>query len=572
MRGVFLAICLVAAVRVAALPTGGTENTSSPASTAIPTRTNKFGFSGTQTATFHSASSAVTLAPNVHWTEDTKEVKNVIPLSPRERSYLYYGAGDPSEKGPFGVITYNFVSPSVNLDHSDHIKAVYDKNEGLKLTFTNKEAFNHATDTWHPKDRGLILVVYIDGCEAHKSGERCYFKASSLDVRPQDMTIIVSCKAHHPNDLIASGESHWGWWDPGSSPARRSLESPGKGGEPANDVLMEHIYPGAYSKRENEEPTGRGRFWTWIDDYIIKPFKKGAKSVWTSLAINHDFNRNLPFKFPESPEKYSVLSPWGAGILLSSVSMGSKPNQSADIYCVGCGASGNATLSGKVKWTPFTGMTEGQVYLHLDARFALKIGIDAHAQSSHNFTKQLYNRTFDATSFGGFSVVPGMDVAVNANITTNSLSEGRLLAGAEMDVQDAHVVYDLVEPSRNNVGGWYPQPKPIIESNDTLIAEAKLSLPLRVSCRILIHSVDYGTAWITHEPSVNFTAQSAKWAELEGGEVNRGSNGTDTCTGIRTRLSWRNKLLASAKIPFVGRKEFLLWDSYERPIGPSCIP
>lgn len=138
MRGLSRAICLVAAAGVGALPANDAQstlhklssssntmvrsmpiinatrihtvhssfatatlrlNTTSVSPTVTSTETNKFGFSGTSTATFHSASSTVTLAPNVHWTQDTKEVKNVIPLSPEEGSQMYYGTGgkDPSE-------------------------------------------------------------------------------------------------------------------------------------------------------------------------------------------------------------------------------------------------------------------------------------------------------------------------------------------------------------------------------------------------------------------------------------------------------------------------------------------
>ncbi|GJN70021.1 hypothetical protein PLICBS_004073 [Purpureocillium lilacinum] len=487
---------------------------------------------------------------------------------------MYYGTGDPLKKGQFGLITYNFISPSVNLDHSDWIKVDYDENEGLKVTFTNQDAFNHAKKTWLPKDKGLILIVFIDACEAYKSGERCYFKASNLDVSPDDMTIMVSAEPRHPNDLITSGESQWGWWDPseGSSlatnPSKAGNEQCQAGNDgPTNDFLK-HIHPDTTSISDNGA-NDRRSIWSWIDDHVVKPIENDAKEILGDMTISDDFNKSLPFKFPESGTGPSAVSPWGGDSMLIW-SIGSKSKASVDVYCVGCGVSGDARISGKVKWTPATGFTEGEADLHLDAQFSLKIGVDAHAQFSQSFSKEVFEHTFNMTAFGGFSIIPTIGVNVTADIAAAAQADGKLLAGAEMGLQDAHVIFDLVEPSRNDVGGWWPYFKPVLQADGDVMVSASIGLPIRVSCQVSMGLMSVA-ATVIDEPSVNATAQAAAWAELNGGKVNWGFNDTDGCTGVRTRLSWRNKLLADVKSAIYSGK-ILLWDSYDRPLGPSCIP
>lgn len=54
---------------------------------------NRFGFKGEQTATFATSGPIATLSPNVHWSWDTKSVKNVVPVPVGKGSQMYYGVG-----------------------------------------------------------------------------------------------------------------------------------------------------------------------------------------------------------------------------------------------------------------------------------------------------------------------------------------------------------------------------------------------------------------------------------------------------------------------------------------------
>ncbi|PHH73772.1 hypothetical protein CDD82_5273 [Ophiocordyceps australis] len=186
---------------------------------------NRFGFKGQQTATFTSNGPIATLSPNVHWSYDTKPVKNVRPVPVGKGSEMYYGNGDAKQAGHFAFLTYYFDSPSVNLDHSDHIDVSDFDQDRLAVSFSSDEAFSHAADSW-PTEEPLILISYIKGCGEWEKGERCYFSASKLHVDHSSKTIVASGESKHPDGIISRGETKWGWWVPhAESAAQESKDS-----------------------------------------------------------------------------------------------------------------------------------------------------------------------------------------------------------------------------------------------------------------------------------------------------------------------------------------------------------
>ncbi|KAJ3509752.1 hypothetical protein NM208_g15629 [Fusarium decemcellulare] len=108
-----------------------------------------------------------TLGPAVHWSYDTKPVTNVIPIPADKGSQMYYGVDDPTKSGHYAFLTYYFKKPSVNLDHSDHASVQYGSS-GLTVTFTNREAFQHAADSWNA-DGDMILVAFAQGLVSKSS-------------------------------------------------------------------------------------------------------------------------------------------------------------------------------------------------------------------------------------------------------------------------------------------------------------------------------------------------------------------------------------------------------------------
>lgn len=574
-------------------PTTGDPRVVSITVTSTVTTCNRFGFSGEQTATFSSAAETATLAPNVHWGQDTKKVTNVVPVPPNKGSEMYYGVGDPSKRGSFGVVTYNFVSPSVNLDHSDHVKAEYDENGGLRVTFTNKDAFKHASRTWDPAGKGLVLVAYGKGCEGYQIGERCYFDATHLVVNREDMTIDVSCRPQAPNDLIHSAEARWGYWDPSqrqdpAHPAHQPANTekkPGNdqckaGADEASSLFMQQISPDRNHMCTND--LGRRSFWSWIDDHIIEPvgdFVKGIAEDVThfakSLSVGGDYDKTLSFSLPKSsngimsglvdPLAKQTRSPWGDALLLGS--LGPKRNASVSMYCVDCRAGGRANLRGKLRWGPVEGLTAGEVELHVDASAAFNIGIDIKYPWQADLSVDLYHLDLSGIGFGPVVIGPSISVGVHVGLAAEAA--GRMLAGTEIALKDAHVVLDLVKPSRNDVGNWMPSFHPRFEAEGHAKVEATLGMPLGINCGIKL-ALTRRMVSVYNEVSMSVSAQAGGEAELEDdGQLEAGFDNTNGCEGIDFEISWRDRVWADLNAIFLGTYD--LWDSQPQPLLKRCL-
>ncbi|PHH65075.1 hypothetical protein CDD81_3473 [Ophiocordyceps australis] len=145
---------------------------------------------------------------------------------------MYYGNGDAKQAGHFAFLTYYFDSPSVNLDHSDHVDVSAFDQDRLTVKFTSDEAFSHAADSW-ATEKPLILVSYIRGCGDWEKGERCYFAASKLSVHHSSKTIVASGESKHPDTIISRGETKWGWWVPHKESAGASKPPQGSTSTPA---------------------------------------------------------------------------------------------------------------------------------------------------------------------------------------------------------------------------------------------------------------------------------------------------------------------------------------------------
>ena len=86
------------------------------------------------------------------------------------------------------------------------MRSFYDGGGRLTVLFTDPEAFRHAAATWDAS-RGLVLIVYAEGCGDHAKGERCYLLVSKLRVCERRHVIYASGEPRHPDDVISLGET-----------------------------------------------------------------------------------------------------------------------------------------------------------------------------------------------------------------------------------------------------------------------------------------------------------------------------------------------------------------------------
>ncbi|KAI8164703.1 hypothetical protein K4K49_012182 [Colletotrichum sp. SAR 10_70] len=507
---------------------------------------NRFGLSGQQTATFAENGPIATLSPNVHWSCDTAPASNVIPIPANEGSQMYYGVGDPSKPGGFAFMTYWFSAPSVNLDHCDHVASMEYTAGALTIVFASEEAYRHAVDTW-ATDGGLILLAFIKGCGDHSKGERCYFVVSELDFGPPGYVVRANGKSRHPDEIATSGSATWD-------------------GE------------GFFKKRHNQHRKRQAGLIKAAANIAKKAYQTVQFATTLSGTINREFVWKLPdplsgnadAKRVQDREAKQMRSPWGDAVLLRRFSSsvrgnGGSAKEFMDVYCVGCGVTGNAKVAGSAKWTPGEGIVEGQVEIRTDVMFVLKVGIDAGIVLKQNFKAELFSLGLPGLSFGVVSIGPR--ITVGTSVTLEAAAKGRLLAGAEMGLEDARVVLDFVNDSKATDRGWEPYFKPVFEADGSLMVSSTLGLPIAIKCGIKVSTFSRDVGVIS-EPSIKGVAQVAASIGNSAGVLEGGFTSRDGCPGIAGQITWRHKLYA--EIP--GRKPIPLLDTKDRPLARTCLP
>ncbi|KAK1843830.1 hypothetical protein CCHR01_13535 [Colletotrichum chrysophilum] len=310
--------------------------------------------------------------------------------------------------------------------------------------------------------------------------------------------------------------------------------------------------------------------------------KKAYQTVQFATTLSGTINREFVWKLPDplsgnadakrvqDREAKQMRSPWGDAVLLRRFSSsvrgnGGSAKEFMDVYCVGCGVTGNAKVAGSAKWTPGEGIVEGQVEIRTDVMFVLKVGIDAGIVLKQNFKAELFSLGLPGLSFGVVSIGPR--ITVGTRVTLEAAAKGRLLAGAEMGLEDARVVLDFVNDSKATDRGWEPYFKPVFEADGSLMVSSTLGLPIGIKCGIKVSTFSRDVGVIS-EPSIKGVAQVAASIGNSAGVLEGGFTSTDGCPGIAGQITWRHKLYA--EIP--GRKPIPLLDTKDRPLARTCLP
>lgn len=320
-----------------------------------------------------------------------------------------------------------------------------------------------------------------------------------------------------------------------------------------------------------------------VKKHIVEPIKKVYTAVQQATSISGSINKDISWKLPNpasndenakklrDPNAKQVTSPWGDSILLNAIGSQEKSEDKKltgylNIFCVGCGVSGSAKIAGRAAWTP-VGMTvtKGELELNVDAQFVLKLGIDAQLKYQNDFTQTLLEVGLPGLSYGVITIGPAISVGTHVNLLAEA--KGKLLAGAEMGLANAHVLIDFVNPGNSKRDGWDPYFKPVFEAEGEIMLSASLGLPIAVKCGLRIASWEKSLALID-EPSVKGTAQVAASIGLtESKSFAAGFKEANGCTGISTQISWRNKLW----FDLFGTKQFPLLDTGDKLLAQNCI-
>ncbi|KAF4587904.1 hypothetical protein GQ602_004597 [Ophiocordyceps camponoti-floridani] len=503
----------------------------SPATSSSDPKTN--GSLSSKTGRLHPGSPppATTLLPGTHWAVDTKPAEKVKPVPAGSASSpLFYGDASASKAGHFALLTYTFTKPSVNLDEADHADVSILDQGHLAVDFQSRDAFEHARGSWSiaKAKAGLVLIVYADGCGGHGHGERCFFDVDDLQFSGK-RRIVVRGRAVHPHDISSGGETEWGWW----TPEEKSLERRG--------------------------------VWSSIWGTVKRLFPE-----WNGPSAAFDLDKSISWMLPNHTQSVTP-SPWaGDAILLKST--GSTDVNGTDpfmhIFCVDCGSSGRARLAGRAAWSLRQGLTEGHIELRTDMALSLKVGVDVRGNLRTEIDRDLMGTDLPGLNFGPVAVEP--HVSIRARAVVDAASQGRLLAGVEMGLRNAHAVVDLVDSSKNDVGGWKPYFQPILQADGRISLEAEMGLPVAFECSLRVGPWHKMVA-IVDEPSIGANVQSM--AAVGYSAASRfpsvGFRRRDSCKGINTQLSLRNYL--SYRTSAGERNGHSLFDTGRRKLPAQCI-
>jgi hypothetical protein len=302
--------------------------------------------------------------------------------------------------------------------------------------------------------------------------------------------------------------------------------------------------------------------------------KKVVKAIQEATTIRGDFTTNLGMQIPkaQAPTDGKVIaSPWGNSVLIKSFGTQDKGDTKTgtsgylNVFCVDCGAKGNAQLSGKAGFTPLGGFTEGQVGIIVDLDIVLKLGVDAQLKFKKDFKSNLFTVAMPGLDFAVVKIGPML--SLDSRVGLEAVGNGRLLAGAEFGLKKAQATLDIISPSKSSKSGWTPYFQPVFQADGEIMLGAELGLPigLKVGVRVLTWEKSLG---LYDEPSIKATAQVAASVGItDAGTFAAGFKDTNGCTGISTQVSWRNKLW----IDILGITNVDLLDSGDNKLAQGCI-
>ncbi|KAK0643282.1 hypothetical protein B0T16DRAFT_459448 [Cercophora newfieldiana] len=318
-----------------------------------------------------------------------------------------------------------------------------------------------------------------------------------------------------------------------------------------------------------------------IDGNTVRAAGKVVDDIKKAGRIEGSINTDIKFEIPNLVDPNSpanrikdlsakqIESPWGRSVLLKAFGTPEDQRLGAhlNIFCVDCGVTGSAKLAGKVKWSTFEGFkfTEGHIKVTVDAKLALKLGVDAQIKLEQTFQTSLFDLGLPGLSWGVATIGPM--VSVGAKVTLEAAANGRLLVGAEMGLQSAEVNFDVVDHSKTRSQNWTPYFTPVLQAEGELMLSASLGLPIGLKCGIKIASFDKSLG-IIDEPSIKGVAQIAASIGLENGTTFKGGlSSANGCQGISCQVSWQNRVYVNV----FDLAEISLFDTKDQPIAQKCI-
>lgn len=264
-------------------------------------------------------------------------------------------------------------------------------------------------------------------------------------------------------------------------------------------------------------------------------------------------------------ERQKVSSPWGEQVLIksfSSTSSGGAASGKIDLFCVDCGASGKADISGRIG-VSLTGVDYVRADLDVNFAVGLKLGLVAEATYNDKIVQPLFVVPLGPINAGIASIGPMLKAGVDLQL--NLAAKGDILAGGTFSITNAKASIEVTS-IKGTASGWTPAFESVFRANGEIAASADLGVPIAVSLGISALSYTAGAS-LVDRPAIVAKAQASVSANTAGA----GFVTVDGCTGISTSLSWKNELYGQLNFGSNYGTPFPLYGPIGDVLASKCI-
>jgi hypothetical protein len=232
---------------------------------------------------------------------------------------------------------------------------------------------------------------------------------------------------------------------------------------------------------------------------------------------NPSFHDTIPIDVTYGTQ---VDSPWGdkdAYLIYSVKSDAAAKKRAAessyevDVYCVDCGITGSATISGALSYQLLPpAITKAEVALTGSLNAGVNIGLYATAQYSNTWTKNLITLPVpDAGVTVSDLLTIGVVVTVDATAEVDISATGQILVGADLSIPDFDATLELVGGG-SHMTGFTPQLTKVFNASGEITASVSLALPVEIGL-----AFDVPPLSIKHEVGLTNTPTLTATADFE---------------------------------------------------------
>ncbi|KAF5025513.1 hypothetical protein F66182_2418 [Fusarium sp. NRRL 66182] len=454
------------------------------------------------------------------------------------------------DDGIFSQANFTFKYPVVPLDHSKFIPSVSCSKGKLTGTISSTAAYSYAKSQWKGA-RKILFITSVDGCGDDNAND--LFLSHSVTFSDDSKTFTAKGSQTDYADVYEHLILNWGGL--GTLNVRRAIDK---------RAMFE---PHALDKRLSGSATANLQWSQCLHDSNF--LKEDEDAPWEHAALLVKWGKEEG-EADDSWQKGEVADPNGHHKRWDNSTLSERDlTYGVALYCVECGFSGSASLTGTIDFG--FGINRAEAQFNANFKAGLNLGLAA-------FIK--YEKEWDLAAFnfpiGGFgipgvaSIEPFIEIGLTAGLSIEA--SGTLLVGAGVEWENIDILIDMKNSDNSHSEGLTPKFTHTAEAKGELKAEASLGLPISLGLQArVLGGLWKARAGVKDTPSIVLQGSFEVSADItEDGEILSDVGGD--CYGIAWNIHFENTLDAFVDASGIGEKSFQLIEPMESdPIAQGCI-